>query len=107
MSIGDLKLISKQVEETTKMKKTDYVTKVMDGDSFETKLERMRLEDVYAPEINEENVQKAKRKLEELILRKNIEYEGQTRDVYARLIVQIWVDGVSVNDKMKHYITNL
>ncbi len=89
------------------MRKTTYVTEVVDGDTFKTRFETMRLEGIDAPEINSEGGQKAKRKLEELILNKTIEYEEQARDDYGRLIVQVWVDGKNVNDEMDDFIDRL
>lgn len=89
------------------MRRKAYVTEVIDGDTFKTRLETMRLEGVDAPEINSEAGRKAKRKLEELILRKNIEYEEQARDDYGRLIVQVWVDDLNVNEEMESFIGRL
>lgn len=89
------------------MRKNTYVTEGIDGDSFKTKAGEMRLEGVDAPEYNSEDGRKAKRKLEELILNRNIEYEEQARDVYGRLVIQVWVDGKNVNDEMNRFLENL
>ena len=89
------------------MRQKTYVTEVVDGDSFKTSSDEMRLEGVDAPEHGSENSQKAKKMLEDLILNINIEYEGQARDVYRRLIVQVWVDGKNVNDEMDRFLENL
>ena len=90
------------------MRSTAYVTEVIDGDTFKVESGTvMRLEGVDAPEINSEGGQKAKRKLEELILNKIIGYEEQARDDYGRLIVQVWVDGINVNDEMDDFIDRL
>jgi len=90
------------------MRSTAYVTEVIDGDTFKVESGTvMRLEGVDAPEINSEGGQKTKRKLEELILNKIIEYEEQARDDYGRLIVQVWVDGINVNEEMEDFIGHL
>ena len=90
------------------MRSTAYVTEVIDGDTFRVESGTvMRLEGVDAPEINSEGGQKTKRKLEELILNKIIEYEEQARDDYGRLIVQVWVDGINVNEEMEDFIGHL
>ena len=90
------------------MRKTAYVNEVIDGDTFKISTGTvMRLEDVDAPEINSESGRKAKRKLEELILKRNIEYEEQTKDNYGRLVVQVWVDGLNVNATMKRFVERL
>ncbi len=89
------------------MKQKAYVKEVIDGDSFKTTADEMRLEGVEAPEYNSEAGQKTKRKLEELILNKNIEYEEKARDVYRRLVVQVWVDGKNVNDAINRFLENL
>ena len=89
------------------MRFSAYIGKVIDGDSFRAVSEDMRLEGVYAPEINSERGRKAKAKLEGLILGKNIEYEEQARDVYRRLIVQVWLSGMNVNLAMKRYVESL
>ncbi len=89
------------------MKKTGYVTEVIDGDTFKTRFETMRLEGIDAPKIDSEGGRKAKRKLEELILNKTIEYEEKARDDYGRLVVQVWVNGMNVNDEMADFIDRL
>lgn len=89
------------------MKKTGYITEVIDGDTFKTRFETMRLEEIDAPEIDSEGGRKAKRKLEELILNKTIEYEEKARDNYGRLIVQVWVNETNVNDEMANFIYRL
>lgn len=90
------------------MRQNAYVTEVIDGDTFEVRSGIvMRLENVDAPEIDSETGKKAKKKLEELILNRNIEYEGQARDDYGRLVVQVWVGGRNINDEMSDFIDRL
>ena len=86
---------------------TTYVTEVVDGDSFKTSFGEMRLEGVDAPEKNYSGWVEAKKRLEELILHKQIGYIGQARDTYGRLIVQIRINGRNVNDEMADFISHL
>jgi len=89
------------------MRQKTYVREVVDGDSFKTTSDEMRLEGVEAPEYNSESGRKAKNKLKELIENRNIEYEEKARDDYRRLVVQVWVDGKNVNDAMNRFLENL
>lgn len=90
-----------------KMRIGAYVIEVIDGDTFESGSGRMRLAGLDAPEIKSKKGPTSKRKLEELILRKNIEYQEEARDVYGRLVVQAWVDGFSVNNAMIRFVKSL
>jgi endonuclease YncB( thermonuclease family) len=67
------------------MKIRAYVIEVIDGDTFKTKRDTIRLANVDAPELGSDNGRKAKKKLEELILNKWIEYEEKARDDYRRM----------------------
>jgi len=87
------------------MKYEAYVTEVIDGDTFRTK-NKIRLARVYAPEINTLKGIAAKRKLEELILRKTISYE-QVGTSYDRLVAEIWLNGYNINDIMIRFIERL
>ncbi len=94
------------------MRKRGFVPKVIDGDTFEVEVdssttERIRLEGVDAPELNTPEGMKAKQKLEELVLYKEVEYEEKAKDVYGRIVAQVWVDGINVNEEMKDFIDNL
>ena len=76
---------------------------VIDGDTFKTK-NRIRLEGVDAPELNQSGGEEAKQKLESLILDKDITYEEKARDEYARIVAQVWVDSLNVNDAMNAFL---
>ncbi len=80
---------------------TSTCVEVIDGDTLRTDGERIRLEWVHAPEKGQPDWQKAKSDLEQLVLNKIIRYEGQARDKWGRLIAQVWVDNLNVNQKMK------
>ncbi|MBU0571971.1 MAG: thermonuclease family protein [Candidatus Omnitrophica bacterium] len=81
------------------------VTKVIDGDTFWTS-KKIRLARVEAPELNAPNGQKAKQKLESLILNKSITYE-QVGTSYDRIVAEIWLNGASINDMMIRFLETL
>lgn len=77
-------------------------TEVVDGDTFNTADgERIRLEGVNCPEKGQPGWERAKGALERLILNKAVRYEGVARDQWGRLIAQVWVDQVNVNEAMR------
>lgn len=82
-----------------------HVVEVIDGDTFKT-LKIIRLEGVDAPELNQTGGNEAKQKLESLILDKDITYEEKARDDYARIVAQVWVNSLNVNDAMNAFLGN-
>ena len=80
-----------------------YVVEVIDGDTFKTK-NTIRLERVDAPELNQPGGKEAKQKLESLTLNKDITYEEKARDEFARIIAQVWVNNLNVNDTMNEFL---
>lgn len=84
-------------------KYTAHVVEVIDGDTFKTK-NTIRLENVEAPELSEPGGQRAKEKLESLISNKDIIYEEKARDDYARIIAQVWVGSLNINDAMNSFV---
>jgi micrococcal nuclease len=85
----------------------ERVTEVIDGDTFKTPAEAIRLENVQAPEKGTPYSKMAKEKLESLILGKNVRYEVKARDDYRRAISQVWVNSSNVNDTMRRYIQSI
>ena len=87
------------------MRSTTIVTKVLDGDTIETQNGNvLRLEDVDAPEINESGGQDAKNKLEELAGGKTISYTEEARDAYGRIVSNVYVNTIWVNEEMRKYL---
>jgi endonuclease YncB( thermonuclease family) len=82
-----------------------YVVKVIDGDTFWT-IKKIRLARVNAPEIYTLRGQKAKQKLEDLILHKNIGYEPVGTS-YDRVVAEVWLNGRNINDIMIDFLNNL
>lgn len=80
---------------------------VYDGDSFrietaEDKTDRIRLLHVDCPKGNTVKGAIATRTLSELILNKAINYEGEVRDAYGRLLAEVWISDMArtVNEHM-------
>ena len=80
------------------------VVEVIDGDTFRTAANRIRLANVDAPELNEPGGQAAKRELERLIGGKEVIYEEKARDPYGRIVAQVWVNGTDVNAAMRRFL---
>lgn len=77
---------------------------VVDGDTFDTRTGIIiRLARVYAPEIDTEEGKRAKGRLEMLILDKPITYEVVARDDWGRVVAEVRVNNVNVNDVMRSY----
>ncbi len=80
------------------------VTKVIDGNTFETEAERIvRLADVNAPGVGNPGADKATAKLRELVYEKNVRIEPV--DVSCgQIVAKVSVDGKSVNNAMNKSI---
>ncbi len=85
----------------------EKVIEVIDGDTFKTPTETIRLENVQAPEKGTPYSRMAKEKLESLILNKYVRYEVKARDDYGRAVSQVWVNSSNVNDIMRNYIQRI
>ncbi len=85
----------------------EMVTKVIDGDTFETATNTIRLENVEAPEKNTPYSRMAREKLESLILGKYVRYEIKARDDYGRAVAQVWLNSTDINDTMRKYIKRI
>ncbi|MDE0084370.1 MAG: thermonuclease family protein [Candidatus Poribacteria bacterium] len=88
---------------------TDRVTRVIDGDTFERESDistNIRLEDVYAPELDQPGGQRAKAYLESLIGNRWVNIEHQYYDRYGRSVSQVrrHSDGLNVNQAMIQYL---
>ena len=80
-----------------------YVTKVVDGDTVVIAGgQRVRLLSIDTRERGENCYSEAKKRMEELVLLKNItlERDKEDKDQYSRLLRYIYVDNMSVNLEM-------
>ncbi len=84
------------------MIRNETVTKVIDGDTFETASRKhpVRLADVETPEIGERGHDAAKSKLTKLIGGKEVSIQPVARDKYGRTVARVRVGGASVNTAM-------
>jgi len=86
---------------------TARVIKVIDGDTFTVTGDTIRLADVDAPELDEPSGLQAKQRLRDLIEGKDVEYEEQARDVYGRIVAEVWVGNVDVNATMRSFVRTI
>ena len=85
------------------MARKEDVTKVIDGDTFETSSRKkpIRLANVDTPEKGEPGYMKAKQKLTNLIKGKKVSIDTVARDSYGRSVAKVRAGGKSVNNAMK------
>lgn len=85
------------------MARKEKVTKVTDGDTFETASRKnpVRIANVNAPEKGQPGAAAAKSALEKLILNKTVDIDTKARDPYGRSVAKVKVGGRSVNKAMQ------
>jgi len=85
------------------MARKEKVTKVIDGDTFETGSRKnpVRLANVNAPEKGQVGAAQAKAALQNLIQGKEVSIETVARDKYRRSVAQVKADEKSVNRAMQ------
>ncbi len=84
------------------MARKEKVTKVIDGDTFETASRKrpVRLENVDAPEKGQPGAAQATAELKKLILGKEVSIDTVARDKYGRAVAKVKVGRNSVNKAM-------
>ena len=87
-----------------RMARKEKVTKVIDGDTFETSSRKrpVRLANVNAPEKRQRGYPEAKKALSDLIKGKEVVVETKARDKYGRSVANVKVGNRSVNRAMKN-----
>ena len=85
------------------MKRRETVTRVIDGDTFETASRKrpVRLANVNAPEKYQKGGQAAKTKLKKLIQGQKVTVNTVARDVYGRAVANVSANRKSVNAAMR------
>jgi endonuclease YncB( thermonuclease family) len=73
---------------------------VVDGDTFRYGTERVRLRGIDTPELNEPGGQEATLRLEELLHSGQVRIVPRGRDVYDRLVADVFVDGRNVAEML-------
>lgn len=74
----------------------------IDGDTIRVGQERIRLRGIDTPELNEPEGQAAKDRLESLLRSGTVSIVPRGRDVYDRLIADVFVDGQNVAEILKN-----
>jgi endonuclease YncB( thermonuclease family) len=87
------------------MARKERVTRVIDGDTFETASRQhpVRLAGVDTPENGQPGHAAAKDALSRLIGGKTVEIDTKARDAYGRSVANVKVGGRSVNRAMKQH----
>ncbi len=75
--------------------------RVIDGDTFRVGGERIRLRGIDTPELNEFGGPAAKDRLEQLLRSGSIHIVPRGRDVYHRLLADIFVNGQNVAEVLR------
>lgn len=87
------------------MARKEKVTKVIDGDTFETDKRKkpVRLSGVDTPEKGKKGYAEAKRALEDMIGGEEVSIETKARDTYGRSVANVKSGRNSVNKVMKKH----
>jgi micrococcal nuclease len=79
-----------------------YVERVVDGDTIDIRAgPRIRLQGMDAPELHHSGGLGAWLALQELVGGRWIHYYQYAIDVFGRVVADVWVDGVWVNEHMR------
>lgn len=87
------------------MARKEKVTKVIDGDTFETSSRKhpIRLAGVDTPEKGQPGYAAAKKALQNLLVGQEVAVDTKARDIYKRSVANVKVGKKSVNNAMKKY----
>ena len=85
----------------------ELVSKVVDGDTFESmgRPNSVRLANVNAPETGWPRAAQATLELISLIGGKIVVVDAVATDVYGRTVAEVTVDGKSVNQHMRNFLS--
>ena len=85
------------------MPRKEKVTRVIDGDTFETSRRKnpVRLADVHAPEKGQRGAPQARKNLSDMILGQQVTVDTVARDKYRRSVAKVKLGRQSVNKAMK------
>jgi endonuclease YncB( thermonuclease family) len=85
------------------MARKEKVTKVIDGDTFETANRKnpVRLANVDAPEKGQRGSAKAREALSKMIQGEEVRIDTVSRDKYGRAVAKVYKGRESVNKKMQ------
>lgn len=83
----------------TKLRSTQQLFAI-DGDTVRVGSERIRLRGIDTPELSEPEGQAAKQRLEELLRSGPVQIKPHGRDVYDRLVADVFLDGQNVAEML-------
>ena len=87
---------------------TGIVDVVIDGNTFTLNTgETVRLAEVDTPEVGSKAYAQVLEKLEQLIGNKVILYDQRGLDDYGRIVADVWVASLYVNDEIHRYVSLL
>ena len=87
--------------EIAELRKNTVVTEVVDGDSLQlVNGQKIRLSNIYTPELENCGGQEAKKRLKELVEGKSIRFEFIDFDVFQRSLGLVYIDNTLVNEIM-------
>jgi endonuclease YncB( thermonuclease family) len=72
----------------------------VDGDTFRYGLQRIRIRGIDAPELAEPGGMAAAKRLEELLKQGSVRMIPRGKDVYDRLVADVFVDGRNVAEML-------
>jgi endonuclease YncB( thermonuclease family) len=100
-NIGDFE--SSICQKEVVMARKEKVTRVIDGDTFETSSRKkpVRLARLDAPEKGQRGAAQARKDLSSMILGKEVSIDTVARDKYGRAVANVKVGRSSVNKAMK------
>ena len=80
-----------------------HVTSVIDGDTFRTLTQTVRLANVNAPESDTTEGRRSTAYLRRLIEGKQVRIKSVTTDIYDRVVAHVWLDpdGLYINDALE------
>jgi len=87
---------------------TGVVEAVLDSDTFRLNTgETVKLAEVDAPEVGSPAYAQVFEKLKQLIEGKAILYDQRAVDNYGRIVADVWVNSLYINDEMYRFISLL
>lgn len=77
-----------------------YVSRVIDGDTFTTRTETIRIANIQAPEANTDAGRSATAYLRGLIEYQNVTLQSHGKGYYGRTLATVWLQNLNIGDEM-------
>lgn len=95
-----LSTLRTQLRRNARLLSTQQMSAI-DGDTIRAGQERIRLRGIDTPEMNEPEGPAAKERLESLLRNGTVSIVPHGRDVYDRLVADVFVDGQNVAETLR------